>query len=99
MPRAVTPGHIRQVESLNLAKAVRTIRHKYLGTTVTRDNLTEEEIKEGIAADNRASFANQKILQSKPISKTTKMKLYKAPNRPVAVCGFECWVLTENINL
>jgi hypothetical protein len=31
---------------------------KYLGTTVTKDNLIEEEIKERIAAGNRASFAN-----------------------------------------
>ena len=58
---------------------------EYLGTTVTKDNLTEEEIKERIAAGNRASFANQKILQSKLISKKTKMKLYKALIRPVVV--------------
>jgi hypothetical protein len=62
-----------------------------------RDNLIEEEIKERIAAGNRASFANQKILQSKLISKKTKMKLYKALIRPVVVYGSECWVLTENI--
>jgi hypothetical protein len=31
------------------------------------------------------------------ISKKTKMKLYKAIIRPVAVYGSECWVLTENI--
>jgi len=70
---------------------------KYLGTIVTKDNLIEEEIKERIAAGNRASFANQKILQSKMISKKTKVKLYKALIRPVAVYGSECWVLTENV--
>ena len=58
---------------------------KYLGTTVTRDNLIEEEIKERIADGNRASFANQKILHSKLIFKKTKMKLYKALIRPVVV--------------
>jgi len=73
------------------------IKTKYLGTTVTKDNLIEEEIKERNAAVNRASFAKQKILQSKLISKKTKMKLYKAPVRPVAVYGSECWILTENI--
>jgi hypothetical protein len=70
---------------------------KYLGTIVTRNNLIEEEIKERIAACNRASFANQKILQSKLISKKTKLKLYKSLIRPVVVYGSECWVLTDNI--
>ena len=42
-------------------------------------------------------LANQKILQNKLISKKTKMKLYKALIRSVAVYGSECWVLTENI--
>ena len=60
-------------------------------------NLIEEEIKERIAAGNRATFANQKILQSKLISKKTKMKLYKALITPIVVYGSECWVLTENI--
>ena len=49
-----------------------------------------------IAAGNRSSFANQKILQSKLICKKTVTKLYKALIRPVAVYGSECWVLTEN---
>ena len=70
---------------------------KYLGTTVTRDNLIEEEMKERIAAANRASFAKQKIFQCKLTSKKTKMKLYKTLIRPVVVYGSECWVLTENI--
>jgi hypothetical protein len=70
---------------------------KYLGTIVTKDKLIEEEIKERNAAGNRASFANQKILQSKLISKKTKMKLYKTLIRPVVVYGSECWILTESI--
>ena len=70
---------------------------KYLGTIVTKDNLIEEEIKERIAAGNRASFANKKIFQSKLISKKSKIKLYKSLIRPVVVYGSECWVLTENI--
>jgi hypothetical protein len=57
----------------------------YLGTTVTKDNLIEEEIKERTAAGNRAYFANKTIFQSKLISRETKIKLYKALVRPVAV--------------
>jgi len=70
---------------------------KYLGTIVTKDNLIEEEIKERIAAGNRAFFANTKIFQSKLIPKKSQIKLYKALIRPVTVHGSECWVLTENI--
>jgi len=83
-----------EIEGMKIEEVSKT---KYLETTVTRDNLTEEELKERIAAGNRASFANQKILQSKLISKKTKMKLFKALIRPVVVYGSECWVLTENI--
>jgi hypothetical protein len=82
-----------EIEEMKIEEVSKT---KYLGTTVTKDNLIEEEIKERIAAGNSASFANQKILQSKLISKKTKMKLYKALVRPVVVYGSECWVLTEN---
>jgi hypothetical protein len=51
-----------EIEGMKIEEVSKTI---YLGTTVTKDNLIEEEIKERIAAGNRASFANQKILQSK----------------------------------
>ena len=71
-----------EIEGMEIEEVSKTI---YLGTTVTRDNLIEEKIKERIAASNRASFANLKLLQSKLISKKTKMKLYKALIRPVAV--------------
>jgi len=69
-----------EIERMKIEEVSKT---KYLGTIVTRNNLIEEEIKERIAAGNRAYFANQKIFQSKLISKKTKMKLYKTLIRPV----------------
>ena len=53
-----------EIEGMKIEEVSKT---KYLGTTETKDNLIEEEIKERIAAGNRASFANQKILHSKLI--------------------------------
>ena len=57
-----------QIEGMKTEEVSKT---KCLGTTVTRDNLIEEEKKKRIAAGNRASFASQKTLQSKLISKKT----------------------------
>ena len=48
-----------EIEGMKIEEASKT---KYLGTAVTKDNLIEDEIKERIAAGNRASFAKQKIL-------------------------------------
>ena len=70
---------------------------KYLRTIMNADKLIEEEIKERIATGNRSFFANKKIFQSKLITRKTKERLYHTVIRPVAVCGSECWVLTENI--
>jgi hypothetical protein len=70
---------------------------KYLGTTVTKDNLIEEEVTERIANGNRAFFANKMIFQSKLMSKKSKIKLCKVLIRPVVVFGSEWWTLTENI--
>jgi hypothetical protein len=83
-----------EIEGVTIEEVNKT---KYLGTIVSKDNLIEEEIKERIAAGNRASFANQKILQSKLMSRKIKMKLYKTLIRPVVVYGCECWILTESI--
>jgi len=74
--RTQTNGKEVEIETEGL-KIEEVSTTKYLGTIVTRDNLIEEKIKERIEAGNRASFANQKILQSKLISKKTKMKFIK----------------------
>ena len=91
--RTQTHGKDMEIETEGM-KIEEVNNVKYLGTIVTKDNLIEEEIKERIAASNRAFFANKKIFQSKLISKKSKIKLYKALIRSVVVYGSEWWVLT-----
>jgi len=49
---------------------------KYLGTMVNTDNFIEEEIKERIAAGNRAYHVHKKLFASKLISRNVKLQLY-----------------------
>ena len=57
--RSQTNGKEMEIEIEGM-KVEEVSKTKYLGTIVTRDNLTEEETKERIAAGNRTSFANQR---------------------------------------
>jgi hypothetical protein len=59
-------------------------------------NTIEEEIKERLIAGNKAYYANQKMFQSKLLSRKSKLKLYWTLIRPVAVHACETWVLKEN---
>ena len=47
---------------------------KYLVSTVSEDNSTEEKIKDRIALGNKTYYANQKILQRKLVLKKVKLK-------------------------
>ena len=55
---------------------------KYLGTMVNTDNSIEEEIKERIAAGNRAYHAHKKLFTSKLITRNVKLQLYNTLIRP-----------------
>jgi hypothetical protein len=70
---------------------------KYLGSVVNQNSTTEEEIKERIIAGNKAFYANRKMFQSKLLSRTCKLKLYRTLIRPSVTYGSETWVLKENI--
>ena len=59
-------------------------------------NTIEEEIKGRLIAGNKAYCANQKMFQSKLLSRKSKLKLYWTLIRPVAVYACETWVLKEN---
>ena len=69
---------------------------KYLVSVVNQNNTIEEEIKERLIAGNQAFYANQKMLQSKLLSRKSKLKLYWTLIRPLVTYVCETWFLKEN---
>jgi hypothetical protein len=55
----------------------------FLGSILNADNEMNIEIAEKIAKDNKAYYANSKLIKSKLLKKNTKMKIYKTMIRPV----------------
>jgi len=64
---------------------------------VNTDNCIEEEIKERIAAGNRAYLVHKKIFSSKLISRNVKLQLYNTLIRPTVTYASETWMFKENI--
>ena len=71
---------------------------KYLGSTVTSNNEVKKEILIRIAAASRCSWAINKILQSRILSRDTKIKAYTSIIRPIATYGCETWSMTKEMN-
>jgi len=57
----------------------------------------EEEIKERIAAGNRAYHVHKKLFSSKLISWNVKLQLYNTLILPTVTYASETWVLKENM--
>ena len=64
---------------------------------VNTDNSIDEEIKERIAAGNRAFHVHKKLFTSKLISRNIKLQLYSMSIRPTVTYVSETWVLKENM--
>jgi hypothetical protein len=58
---------------------------KYLGTTVTNQNLNQEEIKKRFNSGNACYHSAQNFLSSRMLSKNLKIRIYKTIILPVAV--------------
>jgi hypothetical protein len=64
---------------------------KYLGTTVTNQNLIQEEIKRRLNSGNACYHLVQNILFSRLLSKNVKVGIYKNIILPVVLYGCETW--------
>jgi hypothetical protein len=67
---------------------------KYLGTTVTNQNLIQEEIKRRLNSGNTCYHSFQKLLSSRLLSDNVKVRIYKTIILPVVLHGCETWSLT-----
>ena len=66
---------------------------KYLGTTLTNQNSTQEEIKSRLKIGNACCHSVQNLLSSSLLSKNLKIKTYRTINLPVDLYGRETWSL------
>jgi hypothetical protein len=67
---------------------------KYLGTTVTNQNLIQEEIKRRPNSGNACYHSVQNLLSSHLLSKNLKIRIYKTIILPTVLYGCETWSLT-----
>jgi hypothetical protein len=85
-----------QRQSINIAN--RSFKHvaklKYLGTTLTDQNCTQEEIKCRLNTVNASCHSVQSLLSSRLLYRNVKVKIYKTIILPVVLYGCETWSLT-----
>jgi hypothetical protein len=62
---------------------------KYLGMTVTNQNMFQEEIKRRLNSGNTSCHSVQKLLSSHLLSKNVKIRIYKTIILPVVLYGCE----------
>jgi hypothetical protein len=62
---------------------------RYLGTTITNQNLIQEEIKRRLNSSNACYHSVQNLLSSRLLSKNIKIRIYKTIILPVVLYGCE----------
>jgi hypothetical protein len=67
---------------------------RYLGTTITNQNLIQEEIKRSLNSGNACYHSVQNLLSSRLLSRNIKIRIYKTIILPVVLYGYETWCLT-----
>jgi hypothetical protein len=86
-------GQNREIKTAN-SSFENVSQFKYLGTTVTNQNLIQEEIKRRLNFGNACCHSVQNLSSSRLLSKNVKVKIYKTIILPVVLYGCETWSLT-----
>jgi hypothetical protein len=73
---------------------VNVAQFRSLGTTVTNQNLIQEEIKRRLNSGNACYHSVKNLLSSRLLSKNIKIRIYKTIILPVVLYGCETWPLT-----
>jgi hypothetical protein len=69
-------------------------KFRYLGTTITNQNLIQEEIKRRLNSGNACYHSVRNLLSSRLLSKRIQIRIYKNTIFPVVLYGCETWSLT-----
>jgi len=67
---------------------------RYLGTTLTNQNSSQEEIRSGLKSGNACCHSVQNLLSSSLLSKNLKIGISRTIILPVVLYGCETWSLT-----
>jgi hypothetical protein len=73
------------------------VQFRYLGVTITNQNLIQEEIKRRLHSGNACYHAVKNLLSSRFLSKNIKIRIYKTIILPVVLDGCEtCRTVASN---
>jgi hypothetical protein len=92
LSRHQTAGQNRVIKIANRSFE-NVLQFKYLGTTVTNQNLIQEEIKNRLSTGNSCYHSVLGLLSSRLLSKNLKMRIYKTIILPVVLYGCKTWSL------
>jgi hypothetical protein len=69
---------------------------KYLGSIITSDNNCERDTEVRMAAGNQCYYTLTKIMKSRAISTSIRLKIYRTIIRSIIMYGYEGWTISEH---
>jgi hypothetical protein len=90
------PPECRQNHNIKIANRFfeNVAQFRYMGTTVTNQNLIQEEIKRRLNSGNGCYHLVQNLFSPRLLSTNVKIKIFKSIAMPVVLYGCETWSLT-----